>query len=206
MIRAMLSKLMSLFLLGLVRLLTGSQARWYGCPPKAEQRIYFANHQSHADLVMIWAALPQELRSITRPIAARDYWTKSPFRQWLTTAVFNAVYVDRVSGPPGQRPAPEAPPRPPMQATGGAPLPLPAEPGPPHCPPSRSLPRPACCPPRARSRGSWPSPLPRRPNRPYRPPIRRSPSGRTPRPCAPRCPKATRSRRWCMPWKAGIPS
>ena len=62
----MLAKLMSYFLLGLIRVLTGSQARWHGCPPKAEQRIYFANHQSHADLVMIWAALPQELRSVTR--------------------------------------------------------------------------------------------------------------------------------------------
>lgn len=91
----MLAKLMAWFLLALVRVLTGAQARWYGCPPKAEQRIYFANHQSHADLVMIWAALPQELRSITRPIAAKDYWTKTPFRQWITTAVFNAVYVDR---------------------------------------------------------------------------------------------------------------
>ena len=91
----MLAKLMSLFLLGLIRALTGAQARWYGCPPKAEQRIYFANHQSHADLVMIWAALPEELRAITRPIAAKDYWTKTPFRQWITTAVFNAVYVDR---------------------------------------------------------------------------------------------------------------
>ncbi|TWO72110.1 1-acyl-sn-glycerol-3-phosphate acyltransferase [Caenimonas sedimenti] len=91
----MLAKLMSLFLLGLIRALTGAQARWYGCPPKAEQRIYFANHQSHADLVMIWAALPEELRSITRPIAARDYWTKTPFKQWITTSVFNAVYVDR---------------------------------------------------------------------------------------------------------------
>jgi 1-acyl-sn-glycerol-3-phosphate acyltransferase len=83
------------FLLKLVRVLTGAQARWYGCPPQAEQRIYFANHQSHADLVMIWAALPHELRSITRPVAARDYWTKSPLRQWITSAVFNAVYVDR---------------------------------------------------------------------------------------------------------------
>jgi 1-acyl-sn-glycerol-3-phosphate acyltransferase len=86
---------MSLFLLGLVRVLTGAQARWHGCPPKAEQRIYFANHQSHADLVLIWAALPQELRSITRPIAALDYWSATPFKRWITTAVFNAVYVSR---------------------------------------------------------------------------------------------------------------
>ncbi len=91
----MLAKLMSLFLLGLIRVLTGAQARWQGCPPKAEQRIYFANHQSHADLVLMWAALPEELRSITRPIAAKDYWTKTPFKQWITTAVFNAIYVDR---------------------------------------------------------------------------------------------------------------
>ena len=68
-----LAKVFGYALLGFVRLLTGAQARWYGSPPKAEQRIYFANHQSHADLVMIWAALPEELRSITRPIAARDY-------------------------------------------------------------------------------------------------------------------------------------
>jgi len=91
----MLAQIMSLFLLGLIRVLTGGQARWYGSPPKAEQRIYFANHQSHADLVMIWAALPEELRSITRPIAAKDYWTSSPFKLWITTAVFNAIYVDR---------------------------------------------------------------------------------------------------------------
>jgi 1-acyl-sn-glycerol-3-phosphate acyltransferase len=89
------AKALGWFLLKLVRVLTGAQARWYGCPPVAEQRIYFANHQSHADLVMIWAALPHELRAITRPVAARDYWTKSPLRQWITTAVFNAVYVER---------------------------------------------------------------------------------------------------------------
>lgn len=89
------ARMAGLFLLGLVRLLTGAQARWLGCPPKAEQRIYFANHQSHADLVLIWAALPQELRSITRPIAARDYWTASSLKRWITSAVFNAVYVER---------------------------------------------------------------------------------------------------------------
>lgn len=107
----MLAKFMSFLLLGFVRVLTGAQARWYGCPPKAEQRIYFANHQSHADLVLIWAALPHELRSITRPIAAKDYWTQSRFKRWITTEVFNAVYVDRMGGKaPAATPAPAAPP------------------------------------------------------------------------------------------------
>jgi len=114
----MLAKLTGWLLLGIVRLLTGAQARWYGCPPKAEQRIYFANHQSHADLVMIWAALPEELRSITRPIAARDYWANTAVKRWITTEVFNAVYVERqaTSAPAAAPPAPatdaapEAPP------------------------------------------------------------------------------------------------
>lgn len=114
----MLAKLTGWLLLGIVRLLTGAQARWYGCPPKAEQRIYFANHQSHADLVMIWAALPEELRSITRPIAARDYWANTPFKRWITTEVFNAVYVERAAtapasaAPPAAPAEPEAPPAP----------------------------------------------------------------------------------------------
>ena len=79
----------------LARLITGAQGHWLGCPPKAEQRIYLANHQSHFDWVLIWASLPRELRAMTRPIAARDYWTSSPFKHWLTREVFNAVYVSR---------------------------------------------------------------------------------------------------------------
>ena len=79
----------------LARLITGAQGHWYGCPPKAEQRIYFANHQSHFDWVLIWAALPRELRAMTRPIAARDYWTSSPLKHWITREIFNAVYVSR---------------------------------------------------------------------------------------------------------------
>jgi len=79
----------------IARLITGAQGHWYGAPPKAEQRIYFANHQSHFDWVLIWAALPRDLRTITRPIAARDYWTSTPLKHWITREIFNAVYVSR---------------------------------------------------------------------------------------------------------------
>jgi 1-acyl-sn-glycerol-3-phosphate acyltransferase len=77
------------------RLITGAQGHWYGCPPKAEQRIYFANHQSHLDWVLIWCSLPRDLRATTRPIAAKDYWTSSPLKHWITREVFHAVYVNR---------------------------------------------------------------------------------------------------------------
>jgi 1-acyl-sn-glycerol-3-phosphate acyltransferase len=89
------AEVMGLLLTFIVRLITGAQGHWKGSPPKAEQRIYFANHQSHLDWVLIWAALPRDLRAQTRPIAARDYWTSSRFKHWLTSEVFNAVYVSR---------------------------------------------------------------------------------------------------------------
>jgi 1-acyl-sn-glycerol-3-phosphate acyltransferase len=88
----------------IARVITGAQGHWKGCPPQPEQRIYIANHQSHFDLVLIWAAFPHELRAQTRAIAARDYWTKSKFKTWLTTAVFNAIYVSRSRATPDEDP------------------------------------------------------------------------------------------------------
>jgi 1-acyl-sn-glycerol-3-phosphate acyltransferase len=89
------ARFMGLLLAFIARLVTGAQGHWQGCPPKAEQRIYFANHQSHLDWVLIWAALPSDLRTGTRPIAARDYWTAGRFKHWITREVFNAVFVSR---------------------------------------------------------------------------------------------------------------
>jgi 1-acyl-sn-glycerol-3-phosphate acyltransferase len=89
------AKAMGLAVSFVARLITGAQGHWTGCPPEALQRIYFANHQSHLDWVLIWAALPDDLRARTRPIAARDYWTANRFKHWLTREVFNAVYVSR---------------------------------------------------------------------------------------------------------------
>jgi 1-acyl-sn-glycerol-3-phosphate acyltransferase len=91
----MLARIASELLLFVATLITGAQGRWRGCAPEAQQRIYFANHQSHLDMVMIWAALPPALRLVTRPIAAKDYWTSSALKHWITSKVFNAVYVNR---------------------------------------------------------------------------------------------------------------
>jgi 1-acyl-sn-glycerol-3-phosphate acyltransferase len=99
-----LAKFTGLALAGIARLITGAQGHWKGCPPMAEQRIYFANHQSHFDWVLIWAALPGDLRAQTRPIAARDYWTSSPLKAWITSQVFNAIYVSRTRSTPDEDP------------------------------------------------------------------------------------------------------
>jgi 1-acyl-sn-glycerol-3-phosphate acyltransferase len=82
-------------LTGFVRLLTGATARWTGCAPAHTQRIYFANHRSHADFVLIWASLPSELRRMTRPVAGGDYWEKDAVRRFIIHEVLRGVCIDR---------------------------------------------------------------------------------------------------------------
>jgi 1-acyl-sn-glycerol-3-phosphate acyltransferase len=67
------------------------------CEPTPRQRIYFGNHTSHLDFVVLWAVLPDELRNATRPVAAQEYWTRSKLRNYLASKVFRAVLVDRQS-------------------------------------------------------------------------------------------------------------
>lgn len=77
------------------RLLTGVRAHWTGCAPVAEQRVYFANHTSNLDFVLLWASLPTALRRRTRPVGARDYWKCGGIREWLADGVFRAVLIER---------------------------------------------------------------------------------------------------------------
>jgi 1-acyl-sn-glycerol-3-phosphate acyltransferase len=77
-----------------VRILTGVRlVRELPCPPGPH--IYYANHSSHLDFVVIWAALPAALRERTRPVAAADYWERGPLRSWLAKRVFHAVLIPR---------------------------------------------------------------------------------------------------------------
>ncbi|SRR5579871_483086 len=77
------------------RFLTGTHARWMGCEPADEPRIYFANHTSHMDFVLLCSALPPHLRMKTRPVAASDYWNHGTVRQYMIHQVFRGVLVDR---------------------------------------------------------------------------------------------------------------
>ena len=79
----------------LARLLTGARAHWRGCAPEPRQRIYFANHTSNLDFVLLWASLPPAIRRQTRPIAAYDYWTGNSIRRWTAAKVFRAVLIER---------------------------------------------------------------------------------------------------------------
>jgi 1-acyl-sn-glycerol-3-phosphate acyltransferase len=75
--------------------MTAPRAIWQGIEPVPHQRIYFANHSSNGDFVLLWTALPAPLRRQTRPVAALDYWLSSPLRTFIGREVFNAVLIDR---------------------------------------------------------------------------------------------------------------
>jgi 1-acyl-sn-glycerol-3-phosphate acyltransferase len=91
----MFEPLVAASITGAVRVLTGVRARWLGCGPAATQRIYDSNHTSHVDFVLLWSALPPQLRARTRPVAAGDYWTKGAVRRYVIHQVFRGVLVDR---------------------------------------------------------------------------------------------------------------
>ncbi|HEV2963244.1 MAG TPA: lysophospholipid acyltransferase family protein [Candidatus Angelobacter sp.] len=78
----------------LARGLTGATVQWLNCQPISGQRVYFANHTSHLDFVVLWSVLPQELRSLVRPVAAKDYWS-SGLRKYLAVNIFHAVLIER---------------------------------------------------------------------------------------------------------------
>ena len=88
-------------LFALVRLLVGAHGRWQGCAPVARQRVYFANHSSHLDTLVIMAALPGRLRPTVHPVAALDYWGRGRWRPFLAVRCLRAVLVDRSAKPAG---------------------------------------------------------------------------------------------------------
>jgi 1-acyl-sn-glycerol-3-phosphate acyltransferase len=87
----------SRFLAFVARLISGATARWTAPLDPTRQRVYFANHTSHLDFIIIWSSLPPEIRARTRPVAGSDYWGKGPIRRYLSRKVFNAILIDRPS-------------------------------------------------------------------------------------------------------------
>ena len=78
----------------LAKFLSGASLRWVDCQPDTCQRVYFANHTSHLDALVLWSSLPKEVRAVTRPVAARDYWDKNALRRYIAKT-FHAMLIDR---------------------------------------------------------------------------------------------------------------
>ena len=81
----------------IARLISGATARWTAPLEPGRQRVFFANHTSHLDFIIIWSSLPPAMRAMTRPVAGADYWGKGAVRRFLSRKVFNAILIERAS-------------------------------------------------------------------------------------------------------------
>lgn len=90
--------MIDLLLIGLTRFIVGGHPVWRGLPQEPRPRIYFANHSSHLDTLLIWAALPRHLRGQTHPVAAADYWGRDDLRGRVARNVLDVVLIDRSGG------------------------------------------------------------------------------------------------------------
>lgn len=79
----------------LTRLIVGANVRGLQHVDSAGPRVFFANHTSHLDALVVWTSLPSAVRARTRPVAARDYWGATAFRRLLAERVFHAVLIER---------------------------------------------------------------------------------------------------------------
>jgi 1-acyl-sn-glycerol-3-phosphate acyltransferase len=75
-------------------LLTGVRALWAEPPPEVPC-VFYGNHVSHGDFLLLWSVLPPSLRARTRPVAGADYWDRDPLRRYVGRRVVRAVLIER---------------------------------------------------------------------------------------------------------------
>jgi len=93
--QSLLQAAAGVLLAGLARAITGVRPIWGGCGPGERQRIYFGNHTSHGDFILISTCLPPEERARTSAAAGADYWTAGPVRRFISLNLLRTVLVDR---------------------------------------------------------------------------------------------------------------
>jgi 1-acyl-sn-glycerol-3-phosphate acyltransferase len=93
--RQLVPRLAGSGLRGLARVITGVRPRFAGGRLSLAPSIYYANHTSHGDFVLIWTVLPRAVRARTRPVAGADYWQNGRVRRYVADEVLDAVLIDR---------------------------------------------------------------------------------------------------------------
>ncbi|MFZ5841913.1 MAG: lysophospholipid acyltransferase family protein [Pseudomonadota bacterium] len=84
-------------LTGLARLMAGHQVYWHAQIPTGKPIVFYANHSSHLDGVMVWTSLDAAWRGRTRIVAARDYWAANWSRRYVGNRVFPLTLIERAA-------------------------------------------------------------------------------------------------------------
>lgn len=93
--KSLIARPVALIVLLFARAITAVRPFWHEGRLPRRRSIFFANHSSHGDFILIWAVLPPRLRRRVRPVAGADYWLKSKVRGFIGRDVFNAVLIER---------------------------------------------------------------------------------------------------------------
>lgn len=89
------AKVVSSVLVSICRFLTGIRAKQTSPIAKDTPCIYYANHSSHLDGLVIWSCLAPDIRPYVHPVAAEDYWNKNRLRRYLSRRIFRAILIPR---------------------------------------------------------------------------------------------------------------
>ncbi|VTP74698.1 acyltransferase [Proteus vulgaris] len=89
------AKVVSSVLVSICRFLTGIRAKQTSPIAKDTPCIYYANHSSHLDGLVIWSCLTPNIRPYVHPVAAEDYWNKNRLRRYLSRRIFRAILIPR---------------------------------------------------------------------------------------------------------------
>ena len=82
-------------LAGLARAVTGVRPIRAGAAADGRQRIYFANHASHGDFILVSTCLTPAERRRTAAVAGADYWNAGPVRRFIAGTLLRTVLDER---------------------------------------------------------------------------------------------------------------
>lgn len=100
--------LRSLFFLVIVRpvvtVVLGLNVRHKERLPVRGPAIIIANHNSHLDTMTLMTLLPRKLLPIIQPVAAMDYFLRSPLLAWFAREIIGILPINRKPGRRGEDP------------------------------------------------------------------------------------------------------
>ena len=77
----------------LARLITAVRGVRHSDEAYTEPCVFYANHASHGDFILISTVLPPGVRAATRPVAGADYWQASRLRRFIGVDAFRSLLI-----------------------------------------------------------------------------------------------------------------
>ena len=90
-----MTELLAKIILYLCRLVSGVQVEIRDVDLFSGTVIFYANHSSHLDAMVILSLLPEERRKKTFIVGSKKYWQANAIRRYISNSVFRTVMIDR---------------------------------------------------------------------------------------------------------------